>query len=687
MRAAGWGFLLYCAVTPALAQVETVVVTARPPDPVGNDAFSVVRLGTADVRALDQLDRSLEQVPGLSTFRRDSCLSANPTTQGVSLRAIAPSGAGRALVTLDGVPQNDPFGGWVLWCSPPPEDIESAEVVRGAGAGPYGAGALTGVVALSEAQGQGVTAADASIGSMSDGGLGYKRAAAAGGVYAGPVQFFASAADENSAGWIPVSPEQRGAADVPVTLDAKNASLRIAGSPQDGTNVAARVGIYDERRDSGLKGAASDASGTTASLTVVHPDIGGELGWRLQGWLRNSDFANSSVSIAAHRASTTPTNDEFSTPARGWGVNGAVRGSWSSLSWEAGLDARATSGETRELFSFSSGNFTMKRTAGGQTFVGGVYVETASRVPGWLFTLGLRADEWASTGGHLSQSQISTGTTTLSQHFMSRSGIVPTARAGLRHDFEGLYFRTAAYAGFRAPTLNELYRPFRLGNNFTEANAALVPEKLYGAEIGAGGTGDVLDWDATVFWNRLHGAITNVTLDHGPRTFPPPVGFIPAGGLLIQRQNVGDIDAYGLEAELTYRLSEHVSLKTALDLIDARVFGGTQAPQLTGKRPAQAPSATVTASVTAHPLDRLSVYANLRFESARFADDQNTLRLPAAATLDAKISWAFAPTFSVYLAADNLLNTPVATTESADPVPVVSESFPRIVKLGIAFSQ
>src|ERR1700732_5361443 len=122
MRVVGGRVLFCCTVTPALAQVETVVVTARPPDPVGNEAFSVVRLGTAEVQALEQLDRSLEQVPGLSTFRRDSCLSANPTTQGVSLRAIAPSGAGRALVTLDGVPQNDPFGGWGFPGSPAPED-------------------------------------------------------------------------------------------------------------------------------------------------------------------------------------------------------------------------------------------------------------------------------------------------------------------------------------------------------------------------------------------------------------------------------------------------------------------------------------------------------------------------------------------------------------------------------------
>src|SRR5579859_8000619 len=111
MRGIGWGALFFLGATAASADVEMVVVTARPPDPVGNDAFSVAKIDAATLHAFEQLDRALEQVPGLSTFRRDSCLSANPTTQGVSLRSIAPSGASRALVTLDGVPQNDPFGG------------------------------------------------------------------------------------------------------------------------------------------------------------------------------------------------------------------------------------------------------------------------------------------------------------------------------------------------------------------------------------------------------------------------------------------------------------------------------------------------------------------------------------------------------------------------------------------------
>src|ERR1700704_5982414 len=132
---------------------EVVLITARPPDPVGSAAFSTTVLSEIQLRSSPLLDNALRQVPGLSLFRRNSSLSANPTVQGVSLRSIGASGAGRALVTLDGVPQNDPFGSWVIWSSLPSEDIQGVEIVRGAGAGPYGAGALTGVVALSERTG------------------------------------------------------------------------------------------------------------------------------------------------------------------------------------------------------------------------------------------------------------------------------------------------------------------------------------------------------------------------------------------------------------------------------------------------------------------------------------------------------------------------------------------------------
>ncbi|MGC1305477.1 MAG: Plug domain-containing protein, partial [Caulobacteraceae bacterium] len=135
---------------PATA-VETVVVNAaRLPTSLADAAFSIVNIDGSVVQTMPRLDQALETTPGLSLFRRGSSAGANPTTQGVSLRSIGPTAAGRALVTIDGVPQNDPFGNWVIWTSIPSEAIQSVSVVRGAGAGPYGAGALTGVIALDQ---------------------------------------------------------------------------------------------------------------------------------------------------------------------------------------------------------------------------------------------------------------------------------------------------------------------------------------------------------------------------------------------------------------------------------------------------------------------------------------------------------------------------------------------------------
>ncbi|HEX7760097.1 MAG TPA: Plug domain-containing protein, partial [Caulobacteraceae bacterium] len=139
--------------SPGAPMAAVVVRAARLPAAPGEAAYSVVRLTPEALKARERLDEALSQIPAASLFRRTSSVGANPTTQGLSLRAFAPSGAGRALVTLDGVPQNDPFGGWVIWTALPSEDIAAVKLVRGAGAGPYGAGALTGVVALEERTG------------------------------------------------------------------------------------------------------------------------------------------------------------------------------------------------------------------------------------------------------------------------------------------------------------------------------------------------------------------------------------------------------------------------------------------------------------------------------------------------------------------------------------------------------
>ena len=102
----------------AVPRLDPVVVTVTRMEQKASEAPAAVTVLTGeDLRtsAGQTLDDVLRQVPGFSLFRRSSSVVGHPTTQGVSLRGIGPSGTSRALVLLDDVPINDPFGGWVYW--------------------------------------------------------------------------------------------------------------------------------------------------------------------------------------------------------------------------------------------------------------------------------------------------------------------------------------------------------------------------------------------------------------------------------------------------------------------------------------------------------------------------------------------------------------------------------------------
>ena len=659
---------------PPPTQVEIVIVHPPRLAPLGGDAvFSAVQIGPEILKSETRLDEALKSTPGVSLFRRTGSGAANPTTQGLSLRAIAPSGAGRALVTLDGAPQNDPFGGWVIWSGLPPEGLEGATIVRGAGAGPYGAGALTGVVALQErGSGAGLAALDVSAGERDS-----YRAAISGGVPG----LLVTAATSRTDGYYAVRGPRQGAADQ--RLDTKDASLAVRAQHQLGqVQVAVRLQAFRVQQGAGLVGARSVSTGESATLTLAQPASEGVGGWRLQAWARGSNLKNSSVAVAATRATTTPANDQYNTPALGYGLNAAWQGRQGDLAWEVGADARLTDGVDKEKFRFLNGAFTRDRQAGGKTSVAGAYLEAAYDSGPWLASAGVRVDRSRAYAALRDERDIATGALTLNQRLPDRADTTPTGRIGLRYEIsDALYLRAAGYAGFRPPTLNELHRPFRVGNDITEANAALKPETLQGVELGLGGQGS-FRWSADVFLNRLQDPITNVTIGRGPGTFPT-AGFVPAGGTLRQRRNAGQIEAWGIEAESSGDIAAAASWRTAFAYTDAEVQGGPLAPQLNGLRPAQTPKWTLTGGLTVRPAEALSLSTDLRYESARWEDDLNTRRLSAGLQLDARASWRVTDTAEVYLAAENLLGDKLEVGETADGVE--SFSAPQTFRIGFSF--
>ena len=135
---------------------------------------------------------------------------------------------------------------------------------------------------------------------------------------------------------------------------------------------------------------------------------------------------------------------------------------------------------------------------------------------------------------------------------------------------KGLSLRGAVYRGWRLPTLNELYRPFRVGAEVTTANEMLKPERLWGGEVGVDWERDDTKLSATLFVNHLTNAIANVTL--APN--------------LNQRQNLDAIDTKGIEISAEQKI-DFLTLRATYALTDAKVDASRGAAALDGRRPAQ----------------------------------------------------------------------------------------------------
>ena len=102
------------------------------PLPGGTRAYSIATVDAERLQnnASGRIEDVLKDVAGLTAFRRSDSRSANPTSQGVTLRSLGGNAASRALVLLDGVPIADPFAGYLPWSALDPGRLGSVSVVR-----------------------------------------------------------------------------------------------------------------------------------------------------------------------------------------------------------------------------------------------------------------------------------------------------------------------------------------------------------------------------------------------------------------------------------------------------------------------------------------------------------------------------------------------------------------------------
>jgi outer membrane receptor protein involved in Fe transport len=477
-------------------------------------------------------------------------------------------------------------------------------------------------------------------------------------------------------GFIPVVREQRGAVDRSSPYRQASLGVRAVAPLGRGVELQANGLVFDDERERGTAFSDIETKGADASLRLVGPS------WTALAYVQTRNFYNSFASVGAGRATVTQASEQYSVPSTGLGA----RGEWrprvgGGIELRLGGDWRETVGETRERFSFVAGSGTRGRIAGGSTRTLGAFGEASWTGGPVTLTAGGRIDRWRIEDGRIGERVFATGAVLTDTAFADRSGWEPTGRAGIAfRPADGVTLRTAAYRGWRLPTLNELYRPFRVGPDATAANAELSPERLEGVEAGA-------EWrparglrlGATVFANRLEDAIANVTLGRGPGTFPG-VGFVGAGGEYRRRQNLDSIRARGLELDAGLDLGAW-NLTGGWSWVDAEVRASGPAAPLDGLRPAQTPRQSVSAGAAWSNRQGPRASLAARYVASQFEDDLNSQRLAGAFTLDAAAAWPLTRRLALELRAENLTDTRVETAISGNGT--VERATPRTLWIGV----
>lgn len=616
-----------------------------------------------------QLDEILKQVPGLQLFRRSASTSGHPTSQGVTLRALGGNASSRALLILDGVPQSDPFGGWVNWPAYDPASLQEVRVIRGGGSVTHGPGALAGVIEISS------LASAAGNGSVEAGsresvsGRGYL------GAELGPGLVTLNAQAARSSGFVPLTEATRGRVDRPSPYREANVRARwIAPVRSDIELQASGLGFLDVR-ERGLPFTGNRTRGADASLRLVGS---GHWTWSATGYGQWRNFRSSFASVDDDRTAARRVALQDSVPSTGFGGSVEVRppvGGGSEL--RLGADTRFTSGRSRELYAFSGGEPTRRRVAGGDSATQGVFAE-ATWVGGPVtLTGGARLDHWRISDGELVERVLATGVATREDRFASRSGWRPTARAGALVDIGSAFaLGSAVYLGWRLPTLNELFRPFRAGPDATAANPLLNPERLAGAEAGIRYSRDAIDLSLTGFVNRLSDSVANVTLGQGPGVFPG-VGFV--AGDYRQRLNIEAVNVRGIEGSGEARRGLWV-VRLGVSYADAKVEADGAAARLDGLRPAQTPRLVVTGGIGWERGGRIASLL-VRHVGSQFEDDLNQRRLAPAMTIDSFAAWPLTSRIELIARGENVLNERVIAGIGADGR--VELATPRTLWIGV----
>ena len=636
---------------------ESVVVTAdrgeaRLPSAASATVITSAELANSAAGALDDV---LRQTPGFTLFRRASSRTANPTTQGVTLRGVFGSGASRTLVLADGIPLNDPFGSWVYWNRVPSAAIDRVEVVRGAAGDLYGADALGGVIQVLTIP----PTRPRLRASLEGASHGTGRASGFGGTAFGGWSLSGSGEWLRTDGVVTIGPEVAGRVDVPADSDYQTGFF-AAGTQRDRWRANARFSAYDEERGNGTP--AQVNSTAWRQLSGEFGGLAGDGAWEARASGGSQDYYQTFSAVGPGRLTERLTTEQW-TPTdffSGQAQYTAPIGRHTILVGAEGQRTESTVDEIRYALqngvNVPSGPFTVGGLETNSALFARVGIAASDRL---TITGGIRGDFWKT------DPLLDTDPEKEESFFSPRVGVAFRVNDQIR-------VQAAAYRAHRTPTLNELYRGFRVGAIVTNPNSQLEPERLTGFEGGALWSERGVSLRVTAFANTLDGAIANFTIGQQGAT------------TIRERRNSDEIRAVGAEFETDVRLHPDVSVNGQLTLTSSRFRGSVATPTLEGNRVPQVPRVQFGAGVTWAAPQLLTVAAQVRGSGNQYDDDQNTpeFELGPYAVADVMVSRPIARTIHGFFSIENLFDEDYDTGRT----PLRTVGWPRTFRFGVRAS-
>ena len=634
----------------------SVVTIGRTETQIGDSPESITVLGQQRITATaaPTLDDALRQVPGFSIFRRSSSRNANPTAQGVSLRGVGASGASRSIVLFDGVPLNDPFGGWVQWNRVSSLAVDNVEVYRGGASSLYGNSSLSGAVGIvpRSADDELVVSAELYAGSQQT----FSGSGFAGTKYKGWL-IDGSAGHFQTRGFIPVDESVRGPVDSYAGVRAVNSSVRIGRDIGDLANISFRHNYFGESRTNGTPGQIN----RTHSRQFV---LGGGSQKSAEGILAfegriyggTQVYDQTFTAVAFDRTSESLTRLQRS-PSQHFGISGSMNLNYRRHAITAGIEGREVRGASDEIGYFG-GRATSLLGAGGRERSTGVFVRDVFRIgEKFVFGAGVRYDRWRNFRAHSTLTSLTTGLSTVSPFTDRKEEAWSPSASILIQPNEYISFHAAASKSFRAPTLNELYRGFRVGNVVTDANENLLAELATNFEAGGAFRRGVTGIRVTAFIADIDRTISNVTI------------LVTPALITRQRQNAGKTRAAGIEVDAETRI-KRLEVNAGYLLVDSRVREFPSNPVIIDNFIPQVPRHQFTFQ-TRLPWRAWVFSIQGRATSEQFDDDLNEFRLEPYFLIDAFVSKKLKEKLKGFVAVENVFNarysvgrTPVRTVSS-----------------------